>query len=228
MSRSLCAAVNFGARATRTLVAVLVIAAGLSVAAGSAAAAFPGANGKIVFSRVGDDGNWFIYSMNPDGTGVTKLTEYAGEAPGASHRDWRPSVSPDGTKIVFDRFIREREDSFGSASPNFDGQTHDYELYMVNADGSNETRITRTGPATAEIDASFSPDGKRIVFQAQGGSLGHGSCKELYTMDLSDVPNDGVDPSKWTRVTRGCAELDPWDSEWPAWSPDGTKIAFAR
>lgn len=53
----------------------------------------PRFNGKIAFSST-RDGNNAIYTMNPDGTNVTKLTNSTGF-------DSEPSWSPDGRKIVF-------------------------------------------------------------------------------------------------------------------------------
>src|SRR5437870_7090446 len=77
--------------------------------AAPAHATFPGANGKIVF-----DG---IYTMNPDGTGVTQVPNTVGGE--------NPVWSPDGTRIAFDR-------SDGS----------DFELFVINADGSGLTHLT--------------------------------------------------------------------------------------
>ena len=39
-----------------------------------AQAAFPGANGKIAFLRIGAGSDNGIYTMNPDGTGVQNVT----------------------------------------------------------------------------------------------------------------------------------------------------------
>src|SRR3712207_1968245 len=74
---------------------------------GAAQAAFPGANGKIVFDSTRDDAtdpfediaNREIYSMNPDGTGARRLTRTAVEGGGANNHD--PAWSPDGRRIVF-------------------------------------------------------------------------------------------------------------------------------
>ena len=62
-----------------------------------------------------------IYVAQAGGTGVTRLS------PPAPANDYSPAWSPDGTKIAF---VSER-----------DGNP---ELYVMNADGSNQTRITNT------------------------------------------------------------------------------------
>jgi Tol biopolymer transport system component len=101
-------------------VAVLVIA--LATTLRPSLAAFPGANGKIIFTS-DRDGNDEIYVMNTDGSGQTNLTNNPAT-------DSRPAWSPDGLKIVF---TSSRDDNS--------------EIYVMNADGSGQTRLT-TNPAT--------------------------------------------------------------------------------
>jgi Tol biopolymer transport system component len=69
-----------------------------------------------------------IFVMNLDGTGLTQLTQYA-----TLHHDGSGSYSPDGTKIVFssDRLSADvSATSFGT-----------YDIFTMDADGSNVTRI---------------------------------------------------------------------------------------
>ena len=71
----------------------LVIALAISViAAGQARAAFPGANGRIVF-ETNRDGNEEIYTMNADGTNRVDLTRNPAD-------DTDPRWSADGSRIV--------------------------------------------------------------------------------------------------------------------------------
>lgn len=85
-----------------------------------------------------------VFKMNPDGSGVVKLTNsesYDGDA------GW----SPDGKKIAFESDRRKHQQRT--------------EIYVMDADGTNVQRVS-TLPAKAEYDAAarFSPDGKRLVF----------------------------------------------------------------
>lgn len=70
----------------------------MSAEAGLTAAA----NGKIAFASF-RDGNQEIYVMEPDGSGQTRLTNYAGV-------DREPAWSPDGTKLAFERDFPEGGD----------------------------------------------------------------------------------------------------------------------
>ena len=66
---------------------------------------------KLVFSN-NTDGDYEIYVMNADGTGVRQLTHN-------SSNDQQPSWSPDGKQIAF--------------TSNRDG---DFDIYVMNADGT--------------------------------------------------------------------------------------------
>lgn len=81
--------------ATAALVVGLLVALGtvLWVGVGPAEAAFAGRNGKIAFDSY-RDGNAEIYKMNPDGSGIERLTFNAAI-------DFSPVYSPNGKKMAF-------------------------------------------------------------------------------------------------------------------------------
>ena len=100
-----------------------------------------------------------------------------------------------------------------------------FDLYVMNADGSKQHRLTIPAGGNSP-SAAWSPDGRRIAFQSGSGTCildGHFvSERNAGTGDV-DISVANADGSGLRRVTSGpgvdCA---------PAWSPDGRKIAFQR
>ena len=222
----------------RAFIVGVVIAATLGVAAttgGHAAAASPG-NGRIYFNT-DKWGNWELASMLPDGSDVQRITnsaqddvksdarvagdgsvqlvfvagDYNARAlhiatmtvgdPGSYRqltdtdpgRQWSPEWSPDGRRIVY-------------AS----NQTGNWEIWMMNADGSNQHQLT-DNPARDEYEA-WSPDGTTIAFGSDRDGVRNREAG-IYLMN--------TDGSNVRRVTR----LKSMDAV-PAFSPDGTKLAW--
>jgi Tol biopolymer transport system component len=169
----------------------------LAIAAASAQAAFPGANGKIAFSS-NRDGDYEIYVMNADGTGVTKLTDNAAG-------DYQPSWSADGAKIAF---TSNRD----PGDPDCDGfgVLCNTEIYVMNADGGGQTRLTNT-PAYPEDTPAWTPDGLKVTYHRiqMCGSFG---CDDT-------IMTQALDGSSTTTFPVGF-------SADPAWAPDGTRLAY--
>lgn len=144
---------------------------------------------KIVFSSiVGGYSNIFV--MNNDGTDRINLTNFTDGSEGF------PSYSPDGTKILFHRYYTQP-----SVEPS--------DIYVMNANGTGLIQLT-SDPASDE-DASWSPDGSKIVFESTRGGAGY----DVYTMN-----------SNGTGVVR-LTNSPSFDGS-ASWSPDGTKIAFTN
>ncbi len=88
------------------------------------------------------------------------------------------------------------------------GSVWNGDIYVVNADGTGKTRLTRH-PAE-EFDPAWSPDGTKIAF-----SRFTGRRFQVFVMDA-----DGSDATQLTSGDGGASDA--------AWSPDGTRIAFTR
>lgn len=81
---------------------------------------------------------------------------------------------------------------------------NDDEIYVMNADGSGQTRLTFN--SASDWLPSWSPDGSKIAFQS-----GRDESFEIYVMN--------ADGSQQSRITFNAAA-----DEDPAWSPDGSKM----
>ena len=187
------------------LFAVLVIGAAMLSATGSAHAAWPGNNGKIVFKTSANNGNDDqIWTVNPDGTGLTQLTIGNDGSTRCGAGDEEPVWSPDGTRIVFTS-----------------SRSGVQEVWVMNWDGSGQTRLTHTGAddESCEDDQfsenpSWSPDGTKIIFTRAVS----GQREDLWIMNA-----DGSNPHLFYAST----DIDTDDSE-AMYSPDGKLIAFQK
>jgi len=95
------------------------------------------------------------------------------------------------------------------------------EIYLMNADGSTQVRLTDN--AADDMTPDWSPDGKSLVFASDRDDPNPVKCfpncaYEIYIMDV-DRAEQGLDDQR--RLTNS-----PASDYHPTWSPDGTQIAF--
>jgi dipeptidyl aminopeptidase/acylaminoacyl peptidase len=122
-------------------IAVLAIAAAVAPAP-VAQASWPGLNGLLSFSsnRFGTALSGDIFTMPSFGLPQTQLTEVRAD-------DAQSAWSPDGRRIAF----KSRRNG-------------NNELYVMNADGSDETRLTNSF-RVSEGQPFWSPDGTRLLYR---------------------------------------------------------------
>lgn len=161
-------------------------------------------------------GNEATPKWSPDGASVAFASDRGGNedvwivgADGSGARnltnhpqsDSHPSWSPDGREIVF-------------CSTRGDGENDD--IYTIHIDGTGLRRLTDNG-LVWDTFPSFSPDGRRILFRRllrQRTSEG-----TLINSEIMVMNRDGSGAANLTR--------DAFFDGWPAWSPDGRRIAFS-
>jgi dipeptidyl aminopeptidase/acylaminoacyl peptidase len=127
--------------------------------------------------------------MNADGSNESRLTNTSAVL--ATSPDW----SPDGTKIAYLRGI----DVASGRS--------DSDIYVINADGSNQSSLTTVQQSTF----SWSPDGQKIGFNGWARSGDTSGRQGIYL----------INPD-------GTAQEYLAEGTGFSWSPDGKKIAFVR
>jgi Tol biopolymer transport system component len=146
-----------------------------------------------------------IWSIGEDGSDPTQITHppRAGEWGNANlpFGDYDPRWSPDGTMLVFERL----EDD---TSPH-----GNYNLFLIGADGSGETRLTDTGYSQGL--ASWSRAGHRIAYVV--AAMGTEGMYDIYVMNADGTNNHRVTPDYFPAGFL-CHS--------PIFSADDTKIYF--
>ena len=194
----------------------------LLVLPASAGAVVPGQNGRIAFDSDHDDYLGDIYSVEPDGTGLLRLTS-------TKNYEGDPAWSPDGQKIAYiraqDLWVMNADGSDQHKVANFKPDLRDpgwspngqrlifatesrgEDIWTIKADGSKPRQVTKT--KQAEFQPSWSPTGKRIAFVRER--------TEVYRIVTAnpDGSKQKVPMPKFHDTQLG-----------PNWAPNGRQLTF--
>lgn len=123
-----------------------------------------------------------IFIINPDGTQNRRLV-------GAPTEALQPAFSPDGSQIAY-----TAQDIPGGAP----------QIWIMDADGSNARQVTRYGGA----HPTWTPDGRRIIFGAPGGSCGSTDVGVLWSVDVETGDQVQV-TTAWPQRPEECSAALP-------------------
>lgn len=215
-------------RATTFLVAVVCFASSVTMA--PPVGAEPTAPERlIVFSYVLPSTPGDIYIVRPDGSELENLTD-------SPWHDTMPAWSPDGSKIAF---ISNRDGT--------DPATGQWDVFVINSDGTDARNITRTDDAYERVPV-WSADGKSLYFEresvlikrelasgkerelARGGNPAPSPDGRLIAFDsgLGEAAENALLLMRTDGSRVRNFRSDDWDDRHPDWSPASTHIAWSR
>ena len=223
----------------RRLITVLIGLLAIAAISASAAARPLGTNGQLTFARVnpalGDTQAWVV---NPDGTGErliqgpTAVGEVPRWFPDGAHIATCCDLPGGGSRIINpdDGTFRDIDGQFpglfnpcGSPSPDgtlllcetFSNDGSQNGIHTIRAsDGGGFTQIT-SNPGGDDVPGSWSPNGKRIVFQRFAPD-----SFEPEGVFVVNVNGTGLKRILPPTVQANCCTFN--------WSPQGNEIAFSR
>lgn len=150
----------------------------------------PDPTGRVVFAGARAGGS-DILVVSDDGAAEENLTETT------DAQEFDPAWSPDGALIAFARKLESNNTA---------------DIYVMDATGTTEVRLTQDFGGPIDRQPAWSPDGTRIAWTR---SIHHAGTSQIFVMNA-----DGSGMSALTNAIPG-----RFDSS-PAWSPDGSTIAF--
>lgn len=134
-----------------------------------------------------------IYSIALDGTGLVPLTN----TPGVAVQE--PTFSPDGTRIAYSRALA----GAGGLGPS--------DIFLLDVLSGESSLVTARRPNADDDDASWRPDGKRLVYERE---------RRRGPDDIATIRPSGKNSRLMLRAPEGAEYRDA------GYSPSGERIAL--
>jgi tricorn protease-like protein len=165
---------------------------------------------RIAFSDRRGDTGLDVYTMAPDGSDVRNLSNRPGY-------DDAPVWSPDGSAIAY---------TSSAGSP-----TGHPGIWLMKADGSRKSWVTRTSEVGSHLSPVFSPDGRQIAFESARMSAAGSSDVFVINTDGTGERNITHDGSPYMAHPGGGAFANAdspgsWTTHRNAPAPPAAPIAF--
>jgi TolB protein len=163
---------------------------------------------KIAFTSI-RNGDLDIYTMDLDGSHVRQLTNQLGY-------DGGPFFSPDGKKIVYRAYHPKTEKEITEYKELLREEKikpMNLQIYLMDADGSNQTQITHND--AANFAPFVHPSGSKIIFASNMADTSNSPMD--FDLFLVNVDGTGLERITFNKGFDG----------FPMFTRDGKKIVFA-
>lgn len=149
-----------------------------------------------------------VWVVDADGEGVAALTQLTVDGGLADGPQW----SPDGSRIAYvaNHVLDGSDEVVGATN-----------LWVVRTDGSGRIPLTRNTEGAVVGNATWSPDGTRLLVESNMDLGGADAINDNGTSNIWSVRADGSGAQPLTGLTAAGA-----GAVRAVWSPDGTAVAY--
>lgn len=224
---------------------LIALATALALPA-SAAASFPGPDGRIVFEGDPSHGTGSLFTVAANGSALSAFAA-------STTAQLDPAYSPDGRWVAFaqgrdiwiarsdgrSRPMQVTKAGANDSQPAFaaDGRrlafVRNGDIHVVAVNGSGLVNVSND-PARIDDDPDWSPDGRRIAYSGDPcvtggtGAPQGGPC--VFAMNADGSGKVNLTPEEKRADCDDGSQAPGYShahhSQDPSWSPDGAKIAF--